>query len=247
MKKRTKIIIAVAASLLGIIAVIAAVFIIRFKMETGKMSPIETKELRPGVYALNDSFVNMFLVRGTDSYIAIDAGNSADAVKKELDKLGIDPAKVVTVFLTHSDGDHAGGLSLFPNAKVYLSKDEEQMINGTTARMKGRHNKPIAKYETLADGQTVKVNGITVKCVIVPGHTPGAAVYQVNTELLFTGDAMGLHDGKAGLFSEVFNMDTPMQLKSVSKIAAIPGVKFIFTAHHGTTYDPAKAFKDRTL
>jgi len=247
MKKRTKIIFAVAGALIGIIVIVAAVFIIRFKMETGKMSPIETKELRPGVYAVNDSFVNMYLVRGIDSYIALDAGNSPDALKKEIDKLGIDPAKVVAVFLTHSDGDHAGGLSLFPNAKIYLSKDEEQMINGTTARMKGRHNKLEVKYETLADGQQMEVSGLTVKCVVVPGHTPGAAVYQVNTELLFTGDAMGLKDGKAGLFSEVFNMDTPMQLKSVSKIAAIPGVKFIFTAHHGTTYDPVKAFKDRTL
>jgi len=30
--------------------------------------------------------------------------------------------------LTHSDFDHAGGLSLFENAEIYLSRDEEQMI-----------------------------------------------------------------------------------------------------------------------
>ena len=35
------------------------------------------------------------------------------AVKDELKKLEIDPDKVRAVLLTHSDGDHAGGISLF--------------------------------------------------------------------------------------------------------------------------------------
>ena len=42
--------------------------------------------------------------------------------------IGIDQHQITHVFLTHSDFDHAGGLSLFENAEIYLSRDEEQMI-----------------------------------------------------------------------------------------------------------------------
>ncbi|MGZ5540013.1 MAG: hypothetical protein ACXW1O_08215 [Halobacteriota archaeon] len=50
------------------------------------------------------------------------------------------------MFLTHTDNDHVGGLNLFKNADVYLSIDEEQMINRTTPRFVGFvYNPPLKK------------------------------------------------------------------------------------------------------
>ena len=68
---------------------------------------------------------------------------------------------------------------------------------------------------------------------MITGHTVGAMCYQVNDSLLFTGDALSLQNGKIDKFNEMFNTDTEEAIKSLDKLTDIPGVKHIFTAHHG--------------
>jgi len=46
---------------------------------------------------------------------------SADTV---LERIGIDPADVDTMILTHNHFDHAGGVEAFPNAHVYIQERE---------------------------------------------------------------------------------------------------------------------------
>ncbi|MBY0263239.1 MAG: MBL fold metallo-hydrolase [Phycisphaerales bacterium] len=46
------------------------------------------------------------------------------AALRRLDALGIDPASVTNILLTHLDPDHAGGLADFPSAQVHLSAQE---------------------------------------------------------------------------------------------------------------------------
>jgi glyoxylase-like metal-dependent hydrolase (beta-lactamase superfamily II) len=245
MKKTTKRIWMVFGVVIALMILVLAWYLLKMHLETRKMSPSATQEITSSVYAIKDTNVNLFLIKGNDGYIAVDAGNSLELVRQEMQKLSIDPLKVVAVFLTHTDLDHVASLDLFTNAKIYISKAEEQMINGKTPRFFVINNKKIAHYELLDDNQTINVSGLKVRGIATPGHTPGAMSYVINDAYLFVGDTMSLKNGKADLFNEFFNMDSETERESIKKLAALQNLKYVFTAHYGFTDDAGKAFDNR--
>ncbi len=215
---------------------------------TKRMSAVETGEIAKNVYSVKYSIVNMFLVKDGENYIAIDAGNDKDIVLQELKKLNIDPGKVTANLLTHSDGDHVAGISLFKNADVYLALEEEQMINGKKSRFLIFGNGINSnKRNLIEDQQIIKIGDTKIQCFLVPGHTPGSMCYLVNDSLLFTGDALKLNKGKVERFYSLFNMDSEAASQSIGKIVRIPGVQYLFTAHNGYTDDFDNAIKDWPL
>lgn len=244
MKKPVKRIIIITSSVIGLIIVSLAAFIVIMTMETKDMAPIPTGEVVPGIFAVSDSNVNLFILKSDSGYVVIDACRDANLVEKEIQSLAIDPNEVNAVLLTHSDADHAGAISLFKNADVYLSKEEEQLINGTTRRLFIFRNSLNCDYQLLLDGQEIVLDGLNVKCILTPGHTPGSMSYLVNRKWLFGGDCIRLTDGKAVLFNKALGMDQAKQRESMKKLAVLQGVEYLFTAHHGFTDQFAEAFLD---
>jgi len=234
---------------LGIVIVLCLIMFvwsgIKANSESKKMYPNETGQLVDSIYCIKDSFVNMYLVGSGDKFIAVDCGNSTEGVKIGLMKLKISPENVIAIFLTHTDGDHTKGLSLFPNASIYISKLEEQMINGAKARFLFFKNSLDGRsYTTLDDNQLVNLSNLNIHAILVPGHTPGSMSYLINDKYLFSGDALGLKDGKICGFNEFFNMDTKTALKSMSKLTNLPNAEYIFTAHHGFSTSYKDAVRD---
>ncbi len=246
MKKSARKIITGIGIFLIVAAAFPAAYMYIFRSETKKMSPQDTGEIISGIYAVKTQFVDLYLVKGAGGYIAIDAGNDAKETALAMKSLGIDPLTVSAVFLTHTDADHTAAVPLFTKAKVYISKAEAAMVNGATHRFFIFNNSLPRPYETLDDARTVTVDGISVKGISTPGHTPGSMCYLVNGSYLFTGDTLSLHEGRAELFNEAFNMDSKREKSSIGKLAALRGVKLVLTAHYGYTDNFAGAFRDRT-
>jgi glyoxylase-like metal-dependent hydrolase (beta-lactamase superfamily II) len=187
----------------------------------------------------------MFLYADGEHVIAIDAASGTDTLRAELENLPISPESVTHLFLTHADVDHTGGLDALSNAQVYLSRDEEQMIDGTTVRMLWLYRSPRIErpYVLLDDGDTVSVGTITVQAIATPGHTPGSISYLVDDRVLFTGDTIALRKGAARPFIRLANMDTTGEKASIRKLARLEGVDLLCTAHTGCTTDYAKAME----
>jgi len=237
-------------TLLGIgilIVLVVVLFVwygIKAKSETKMMNPSETGLMTDSIYSIKDSFVNLYLIKSGNNFVAIDAGNSVEAVIQGLNTLKFCPNNVVAILLTHTDGDHIAALKLFPKATVYISKEEEKMINGQVARFLFFGNSLNGRaYTTLEDNQEFNILNLKVKGILVPGHTVGSICYVVNDKYLFTGDALSLKNGKADRFNQFFNMDSEMAAKSMEKLTNLPNVKYIFTAHHGYTNDYNTNFK----
>jgi len=230
---------------IAILVLIVAGFGLKMKSELKKMHVAETKEVVSGVYAIKDSFVNMYLVKDSDNYVAIDAGADVKTIRNELNKLKIDSANVIAVFFTHCDGDHTGALCMFRNAAVYLSRQEEQMINGKTSKMMFMHNSICRKdYNLLDDKQQLNIKNTQINCIATPGHTPGSMSYVVNYKYLFVGDAFGLKDGKIDKPNRFFSADMKMAVQSLVKISNLFNVEYIFTGHNGYSSDYKKAMSD---
>lgn len=208
------------------------------KQEVKKLHPIETAYLVDSIYTVKDDFVNIYLIKNGNSYISIDAGNSIEGVKEGLKKLNINSDDISAVLLTHTDGDHVGGLSVFAKAIVYISKQEEQMVNGETSRFAIFKNSLSGRaYTTIEDLQVIDLLSSKIQGILVKGHTPGSMCFLVNEKYLFTGDALSLKDGKVERFNHFFNMDSETAAKSMVKLTQLPLAQYIFTAHYGFTND----------
>ena len=224
------------SAVLIILALSAGLFYLyRQGKEIDKFTPVNSQEIVDGIYAFKgNDYTDLYIVKSGNTLIAIDSGENQKTVSAEMNKLNLDPLKVVAVFLTHTDSDHAGGLGLFSAAKVYISNEEEQVINGKTPRYFSLFKNSLhTSYSLLLDKQDIEVVGIQVHCVLTPGHTPGSMSYVINDKYLFTGDTLSLQDGEVQIFNEFFNINTNEQKYSITKLSKLTNIEYIFTAHYG--------------
>jgi glyoxylase-like metal-dependent hydrolase (beta-lactamase superfamily II) len=228
-----------------VILIIVIGFVLKFKSETSKMRPAETGKISENGYVIKDDFVNMYLIKDSIGYIAIDAGKGIENVKKGLKELNINADDVIAVLLTHSDMDHVAALPLFKNAKLYMAKEEVNMLNGKKQKIPFINNKMSRNdYILLDDKQTFEIGSHKINCILTEGHSSGSMCFQINEKYLFVGDMLSLHEGKLGNSVKFFDLDHKMASKSVAKITKIPNVEYILTSHWGISKDYRNAVKD---
>ena len=183
----------------------------------------------------------VYLINTNNGYIMIDAGLSVKGLQKSLNEVMIDPDDVRWIFLTHSDGDHVNGLTLFPNAAVYMNEDELQLINGSAKRsIFGGTSMPsgfdISKINTLNNNQELLFNEVKIKCIKAPGHTLGSMVYLVNDKFLFTGDVLMIK--KSNNTVHPYSMDKKSSTQTIEQLKAIiENSSIIFTSHYGLIFN----------
>ena len=75
-----------------------------------------------------------YLIKTDEHNILVDSGVDAQSAAKmkiagfslpdvTLGKLGLKPSDIDIIILTHGHWDHADGVGMFPNAKIYLQRD----------------------------------------------------------------------------------------------------------------------------
>jgi glyoxylase-like metal-dependent hydrolase (beta-lactamase superfamily II) len=149
------------------------------------------------------SETNTVLIRTGERNILVDTGFGG-ALFDHLKTLGVEPAQIDAVLLTHMHGDHIGGLqkegkALFPRATVYLARQEREFWAGA-ANVAAALAPYGDKVVTFLPGELGAVipellPGITP--IAAFGHTPGHTLYQVRSgdeRFLIWGDLMHVQD-----------------------------------------------------
>ena len=151
-----------------------------------------------------------------------------EAVDEQLEAMGIKPADLDYVLLTHLDCDHANGLRAVKDAKHIIVAQEEL----DCARKNGfiRYKK---KWWEGVDMQTIKWNGTegpagksfdlfgdgSIKMINIPGHCDGLCAVKITREdgkyvLLFSDGGYATKSWKEMITSGV-SLDKEMQKKSL--------------------------------
>ena len=136
------------------------------------------------------------LVRG-DGNLLLDTGHygNRNQLLNALNRLGMKPADIDTVILTHSHWDHALNLEVFGGADVVINSKELSHVNS----IKGYDwATPSFLGRVLGERRVKVVEGDVafskdVFLVETPGHSPGHQSVLVKTDggsVLFSGDAM---------------------------------------------------------
>jgi N-acyl homoserine lactone hydrolase len=107
----------------------------------------------------------------------------------QFDQLGVEPADIKFVAISHTHGDHVGTVELFPQAMLLVQKAEYEWPgpNGSP-RFKPEH--PVTKL----DGDRDVFGDGSVTVLSTPGHTPGHQSLLVNLPktgaVVLSGDAV---------------------------------------------------------
>ncbi|NAS22358.1 MBL fold metallo-hydrolase [Herbidospora sp. NEAU-GS84] len=109
---------------------------------------------------------------------------------QELDAVGVAPADVDTVILTHLHSDHvsgcvAEGVPVFPNARHVIQEAELDWPGG--GLMRDRIVKPLGDQLWIVHGSRDLFENVRV--AHTPGHTPGHQVVLVG-DLIVSGDVL---------------------------------------------------------
>ena len=205
-----------------------------------------------------ERYYYVWAIQGRGTTVVVDCGvRPAWATQKNLKgyvspdvvlaRIGINAAAVEHLVLTHIHQDHAGGLELFPKAKVYVQKKEfEFWIDDPIAKRRpfAKVSDPVAIEQlrnlfggyrlALIEGDQQILPGIEL--LLTPGHTPALQSVAVQTAqglAVLTSDCAHVRQSFEADLPSSLVCDLPGWMRSYSKLREKVGVnlKMLFPGH----------------
>lgn len=215
-----------------------------------------TCEVRPGLLLFQEKHYwewnrsNLWLIRGRDRDLLVDAGLGVASLRRHVLSLGLREPWAVA---THVHFDHAGGLYEFSErciheaeARALLSGDglatltapglgwilpehfAEQPSEGFDAR--GYRFAACEPGRRLREGDVLDLGDTALEVLHLPGHSPGsAALWDPARRELFPGDVA--YDGE--LLDDLPGSDAGAYLLSFERLLSLPA-EAVYPGHYRT-------------
>ena len=211
---------------------------------TGHLNVTDVAEFADdGAYA-NHPPVEMpipcFLVRHPDGDLMWDAGMSptrtdlgdwaraGPSLVDQLEAVGVTPAEVRFLSLSHGHWDHSGNAGLFAASTWIVNPDERAAMFDEESRA----SQAMDDYGALETADTLLISEDhdvfgdgSVFIIQAPGHTPGHTVLFVRMAdagpIILSGDLWHMAESRAGRHVPVFNTDRQQTLTSMDRVEAL--------------------------
>jgi metallo-beta-lactamase class B len=148
-----------------------------------KAAYMAPKKAFDDVYWMGTEGVSAWLLTSSEGYILYDTANVHDAedvLIGGMKKLGLDPAKVKYVIVSHGHRGESGGAYLFQSRYgAHIVTADWDLIEGSV------YGYPTGKPKrdvVATDGMKITLGDRTVTLYLTPGHTPGtiSGIFQVH-------------------------------------------------------------------
>ncbi len=138
----------------------------------------------------------------------------------QLDAIGVNPADIKSIAVSHSHPDHAGNIDMFPNAILYVQGSEYDWA-ATKPALRFAPEHPVTKL----DGDRDIFGDGSVTILSTPGHTPGHQSLLVRLlhtgAVVLSGDAVHFKSNWDNRRVPSINNDRDKSLASMERIADI--------------------------
>jgi metallo-beta-lactamase class B len=130
-------------------------------------------------YYLGINTVSAWALDTRDGIVLFDtlnnAAEAAQYIEGGLKRVGLDPARIKYIVITHAHADHYGGAKYLQEkyrAQVLMSDIDWNLLQQNTAGGASTAAPPTRDM-AIADGQLLNVGGAILRFYLTPGHTPG--------------------------------------------------------------------------
>ena len=140
----------------------------------------EPAKVFDNLYFVGGSVHSSWALTTTDGIILIDTifpYNSEELIVNGMRKLGLDPANIKYLLISHAHGDHIGGAEMIQTRfkpRVVMAAPDWDAVE----KYPNRYKTMAPKRDIVAtDGMKITLGGTTVNIWLTPGHTPGTMSY----------------------------------------------------------------------
>lgn len=156
-----------------------------------KQPPLPPMQVMDELYFLGNAWTASWAVKTSDGLVIIDALDNTDEAKQYIEgglkTLGLNPADIKYVVVSHAHGDHYGGANYLKEkfgAHVVMSDIDWKVFDDPKFDPKRipLFDPPPKRDIAVKDGETLKVGDTTLTFHVIPGHTLGtlATVFTVH-------------------------------------------------------------------
>ncbi len=167
---------------------------------------------------------NIWIIGDDHECIVIDAAHEAAPIVA-----GVDGRRVVMVVCTHGHNDHinvAGVVADAVGAPIAIHPDDRMLWDVVHP---GR-----APDQAIADGDTFRVGGTTLRALHTPGHSPGGvSLYDEAGGQVFSGDT--LFKGGPGATGRSFSDYDTIMASIRTRLFTLPAETVVHTGHGDDT------------
>ena len=150
-------------------------------------------QVLPGVYQVNGSpygrHQNGYRIHRDGATLLIDSGDLAEdtfeEAQRNVARWGLHPKQVTHLLLTHAHFDHAshaarwqrGGVRIVasPETAEAIAVGDECCIGYEVQRT----FEPCEADEVIRNGETLRVDDLSVRAIAAPGHAAGLLIYEI--------------------------------------------------------------------
>lgn len=138
---------------------------------------------------------------------------------------------------THAHADHLTGSQFlkaeFPNSKIGIGQNitKVQKTFKHVFNFKEFNENGVQFDLLLKDGESVQAGNLSITVLDTPGHTPACVSYYINSEAVFTGDALFMHDYGTGRCDFPGGDSTALYQSVSNKLYTLPDDTKVYVGH----------------